>query len=112
MADETEETTGPKGVVKSAAEKTKASVEVAREKVRKASVTMREKAGQAGTVAKEHYGTASESIKAGASRARKDLDKLTEDVTTYVRDNPGRAVLIAGALGFFVGFLIRSDRRR
>ena len=48
----------------------------------------------------------------GYGKARKDLDRLSDDVTTYVRDNPGRSVLIAGALGFFLGLLIRGDRRR
>jgi ElaB/YqjD/DUF883 family membrane-anchored ribosome-binding protein len=101
-----------KEVVAETVEKTKATVGEAREKVREVSDTVRKEAAKAGGFAKEKAGVAGEALREGYGRARKDLDKLAEDVTVYVRDNPGRSVLIAGAIGFFVGFLLRSDRRR
>jgi ElaB/YqjD/DUF883 family membrane-anchored ribosome-binding protein len=69
-------------------------------------------AGKASEVAKDRYGVAAQGLREGYGKARTDLDKLSEDVTAYVRDNPGRSVLVAGALGFFLGFLIRGERRR
>ncbi len=108
MSEETEDsTTREKG-----AKQTKSRLEDAKERVLKVSRTVREEAEHASEFAKERYGSATDTLREGYDRARKDMDRLREDVTTYVRDNPGRAILIAGAVGFFVGFLIRSDRRR
>ncbi len=112
MSDETDETVGPKEVISDSIEKTKATLEDAKEKVLKASRTMREEAAKATDFARERAGVAAETLREGYGRARKDMDKLSEDVTTYVRDNPGRSVLIAAGIGFLIGFLIRSDRRR
>ena len=108
MSEETAESTTRDKVVKQA----KSRLEDAKERVSKASRTVREEAEHASEFAKERYGSATDTLREGYDRARKDMDKLSEDVTTYVRDNPGRSILIAGAVGFFVGFLIRSERRR
>lgn len=101
-----------KEVLSEGAEKTKASLETAKSKIQEVSGVVRERAGRASETAKEKYGVATANLREGYGKARKDLDKLTEDVTAYVRDNPGRSVLIAGALGFFLGFVIRGERRR
>ena len=93
-------------------EKTKATLDEAKERVQRASQVVREEAAKATEFAKERYGVAAESLRDGYGKARKDFDRLSDDVTTYVRDNPGRSILIAGAVGFFLGFLIRGDRRR
>ena len=71
-----------------------------------------EMAGRAGDYAKEGYDAAKVKIGHGYDRARKDFDQLSTDVNAYVRDNPGRSVLIAAGVGFLVGFLLRGDRRR
>lgn len=71
---------------------------------------VRESAGRAGEVAKEKYGVAVDNLKQGYDKVHKDMDKLTEDVNEYVRDNPGRSVLIAAGLGFVVGILLRGRR--
>lgn len=77
----------------------------------KAGKEARARAEQASAAAREKYGVASEKVKAGYDKARKDLDTLTHDVNDYVRDNPGRAVLIAGGIGFVLGMLLRGGRR-
>jgi ElaB/YqjD/DUF883 family membrane-anchored ribosome-binding protein len=64
--------------------------------------------GQAREYATDRYGVAREGLKTGYDRARKDFDQLSGDVNTYVRDNPGRSVLIAAGLGFLVGLLVRN----
>ena len=93
-------------------EKTKAGLETAKDKIQDVSQSVKEEAGKAGAYAKDRAAVAAEGLREGYGKARKDLDKLSEDVTAYVRDNPGRAIVMAGALGFFLGFLIRGERRR
>ena len=112
MAKKAEDKPGPKEILGDTLDKTKASLEDAKEKVKSASRVVHEQSVKASEYARDRYGVASESLRDGYGRARKDLDKLQQDVTTYVQDNPGRAVLIAAAAGFFIGFLIRADRRR
>ena len=95
-----------------AKEAMRGTVETARNKVRAVSEDLRTQASKASEVAKERYGTAKESVKHGYDRARKDVDQLIDDVNVYVRDNPGRSILIAAGVGFALGFLLRGDRRR
>ena len=64
-------------------------------------------AGEASQVAREK---AAEGLKHGYERVQKDLDDLSSDVNAYVRDNPGRSVLVAAGLGFVLGMLLRRDR--
>ncbi|HVS63572.1 MAG TPA: hypothetical protein VMT85_08720 [Thermoanaerobaculia bacterium] len=95
-----------------AKEAVRETVETARKRVRAVSDDLRTQASKATEVAKERYGTAKENVRHGYDRARKDVDQLIDDVNVYVRDNPGRSVLIAAGLGFALGFLLRGDRRR
>jgi ElaB/YqjD/DUF883 family membrane-anchored ribosome-binding protein len=53
---------------------------------------------------------AAESLRHGYDRVRKDFDDLNSDVNAYVKDNPGRSVLIAAGIGFVLGLLIRRRR--
>jgi ElaB/YqjD/DUF883 family membrane-anchored ribosome-binding protein len=64
-------------------------------------------AGQATQVAREK---AAEGLKQGYDRVRKDFDDLNADVNAYVKDNPGRSVLIAAGVGFLLGMMMRRDR--
>lgn len=64
-------------------------------------------AGEKGQVARDK---ATEGLKQGYERVRKDFDDLNADVNAYVRDNPGRSVLIAAGIGFLLGLLIRRER--
>lgn len=68
-------------------------------------------AGRAGTYAKERVDTARENLILGYDRARKDMDQLGSDIGVFVRDNPGRSVLIAASFGFLMGYVLRGDRR-
>lgn len=103
---------------KSPAPAAKERLEQAREKftevaaaARRGGAQVKEKASRAGEVAKEKAGVAKESLKQGYDRVHKDLGKLSDDVTEYVRHNPGRSVLIAAGLGFVIGMLMRGRRR-
>ena len=88
-------------------------VDAARERMKDSPLSERVKkaSARAGEAAQGGYGAAKEKLGHGYERARKDLDQLVGDVNVYVRDNPGRAVLIAAAAGFVLGFLLRRDRR-
>lgn len=77
----------------------------------RASVKVKETATQVSGAARERYGVAAEKARQGYDRARKDLDNLSGDLTEYVRDNPGKAVLIAAGVGFLVGLVFRGRGR-
>lgn len=72
---------------------------------------VRREAERAGEFARERYGQARVGLRHGYDRARKDFEQLSGDVQTYVRDNPGRSVLIAAGVGFVVGLLLRGGDR-
>ncbi len=60
--------------------------------------------------ARESYDDASRSVRKGYKKVRKDFDGLSKDVNEYVRDNPGKSVLMAAAAGFVIGLLLRGGR--
>ncbi len=86
-------------------------VGTAKERIQQASGEFSEQAGRAGTYARERVETARENLLHGYDRARKDMDQLGSDVSVFVRENPGRSVLIAAGLGFLIGYALRGDRR-
>jgi ElaB/YqjD/DUF883 family membrane-anchored ribosome-binding protein len=62
----------------------------------------------------EKYGSASSKVKDGFNTVREsvedvDLGAITDQVRTYVRSNPGKALLISVGVGFLVGLLLRRD---
>jgi len=71
---------------------------------------LQEVKGQAGEMSQVAREKATEGLKQGYERVRKDFDDLNGDINAYVRDNPGRSVLIAAGIGFVLGMLLRRDR--
>ena len=96
---------------KSSLDSPRGKLDTAREKLHEVSETVKQQASRATDVARERYDSATQTLKDGYSRATQDLDKLSKDVSAYVRDNPGRSVLAAAAAGFFLGLLVRRGRR-
>ena len=86
-------------------------VRVVGKSAEKAGQQVKQSASKASAAAKEKYGEAVEKVRYGYDRARKDMDHLVEDVNEYVRDNPGRSVLIAAGVGFLLGMLMRGGGR-
>ena len=82
-----------------------------KDKAEQASAVVKDKAGQMSTAARESYGVAAERARQGYDKARKDLDHLSRDVNEYVRDNPGKSVLIAAGIGFVIGLAFRGRGR-
>lgn len=63
---------------------------------------------RASQAAREGYDDAAKNLRQGYTRVRKDFDGLSRDVNEYVRDNPGKSVLMAAGVGFLIGLLFRS----
>jgi ElaB/YqjD/DUF883 family membrane-anchored ribosome-binding protein len=70
--------------------------------------------GRARDYASEKYDAASGAVRDGYNTMRErvedvDFGALTDQVRTYVRSNPGKALLISVGVGFLVGLLLRRD---
>jgi ElaB/YqjD/DUF883 family membrane-anchored ribosome-binding protein len=65
---------------------------------------------RASHAAREGYDDAAKNVRKGYRRMQKDLQSLSGDVNEYVRDNPGKSVLIAAGVGFLVGLLFRGGK--
>jgi len=86
--------------------------EVARgagERYQKVAEEMRREAERATQAAREKVDTAVKGIRAGYGKVSKNVGSVTEDVADYVRDNPGRSLLIAAGVGFLIGLLFRRS---
>ena len=62
----------------------------------------------------DKYGVASEKVRAGYNQVREkvedvDFGAITDQVRSYVRSNPGKALLISVGVGFLIGLMLRRD---
>jgi ElaB/YqjD/DUF883 family membrane-anchored ribosome-binding protein len=62
----------------------------------------------------DKYGTASEKVRSGYNQVREkvedvDFGAITDQVRSYVRSNPGKALLISVGVGFLIGLMLRRD---
>jgi ElaB/YqjD/DUF883 family membrane-anchored ribosome-binding protein len=70
--------------------------------------------GRAREYVGEKYESASGAVRDGYNNMREkvedvDFGAITDQVRTYVRSNPGKALLISVGVGFLVGLLLRRD---
>ena len=70
--------------------------------------------GRAKEFVGEKYAQASGAMKNGYNTVREkvedvDFGAITDQVRSYVRSNPGKALLISVGVGFLVGLLLRRD---
>jgi ElaB/YqjD/DUF883 family membrane-anchored ribosome-binding protein len=68
--------------------------------------------GKAKEYVNDKYSAASDAMKNQYNRVREQVDdvdfgEVTDHVRTYVRSNPGKALLISVGVGFVVGLLLR-----
>ncbi|HYM59499.1 MAG TPA: DUF883 C-terminal domain-containing protein [Thermoanaerobaculia bacterium] len=75
-----------------------------------------EKYAAASETVRDKYAAASESVKDKYSQVRErveeiDFQSLSDQVRSYVRSNPGKALLISVGVGFLVGLLLRRDSK-
>ena len=64
--------------------------------------------------ANEKYSAASDAVKNQYNRVREqvediDFGEITDQVRSYVRSNPGKALLISIGAGFIIGLLLRRS---
>lgn len=93
----------------------------AKEKISGAAGAAKEKLSGAASGARRRFSEAGDSMKSAASGARRklgdvkskvssaDYKGVSSDIRSYVRENPGKAIVIATAAGFLVGLLLRSS---
>ncbi len=79
---------------------------------RRAQRAVRRRAQRLGSAAREKYDAAAESMRVGYQKVRRDAVQATDDLNEYVRENPGKSVLIAAGVGFLLGLLVRGGGRR
>jgi ElaB/YqjD/DUF883 family membrane-anchored ribosome-binding protein len=70
--------------------------------------------GRAKEFVNEKYGAASDAMKDQYNRVREkvedvDFGAVADQVRSYVRSNPGKALLISVGVGFVIGLLLRRD---
>ena len=70
--------------------------------------------GRAKDFVNEQYTRASGAMKDGYNSVREkvedvDFGAITDQVRSYVRSNPGKALLISVGIGFVVGLMLRRD---
>lgn len=70
--------------------------------------------GKAKEFVNEKYSAASDAVRGQYNRVREkvedvDFGAITDQVRSYVRSNPGKALLISVGVGFLVGLLLRRN---
>jgi ElaB/YqjD/DUF883 family membrane-anchored ribosome-binding protein len=70
--------------------------------------------GRAKEYVNDQYERASGKVRDGYNSMREkvedvDFGAITDQVKTYVRSNPGKALLISVGVGFLIGLLLRRD---
>jgi len=88
--------------------------EVLGEKYGEASESVKAKYADASKIAKEKFADASKVAKEKYEKVKGKVDEIefeevTEKVRAYVRENPGKAILISVGVGFLIGLLLRRD---
>jgi ElaB/YqjD/DUF883 family membrane-anchored ribosome-binding protein len=58
--------------------------------------------------ARETYDEVAENAQRSYQRVRSEAGNLSREVSLYVRDNPGKALLIAAGVGFLLGLIVRG----
>ena len=70
--------------------------------------------GRAKEFVGDKYTKASDAMRSGYNTVKEkvedvDFGAITDQVRSYVRSNPGKALLISVGVGFLVGLLLRRD---
>lgn len=79
------------------------------DRFREASEDVRQGAERASGEIRRGYERASDAAREGYERVERDLHGLNRDVNAYVRENPGKSVVLAAGVGFLIGLLLRSE---
>jgi ElaB/YqjD/DUF883 family membrane-anchored ribosome-binding protein len=90
----------------------RSALEAAREKMGELYGRSREAAEEAYAKAKVQFDRLSAEVRRGYAKVKArvqevDMKEVRDDVVDYVRRNPGKSILIAFAVGFAVGYVVR-----
>jgi ElaB/YqjD/DUF883 family membrane-anchored ribosome-binding protein len=80
------------------------------DEVRRSAERVTDEVRRGAEVARERYDEAAENLRLGYERVRTQATDVGTQVNTYVRENPGKSVLIAAAAGFLLGLVVRRSR--
>lgn len=72
---------------------------------------VRQRAERASEVAREKYRVAADAAREGYVKVKTDIKRVSNDVNDYVRENPGKSLLMAAGAGFLIGLLVRRGSR-
>lgn len=103
-------------------ENLEAQMGTAREKIEEVTTQVNEKLGgvqeearkqatRARELAADQYAVRSEQFRESYGQVRENVAHASSDLEEFVRENPGRAVLIAAGAGFLLGLLFRGRSR-
>ena len=70
--------------------------------------------GQAKDFVGDKYAAASDAVRDQYSKVREkvedvDFGAMTDQIRTYVKSNPGKALLVSVGVGFLIGLMLRRD---
>lgn len=60
--------------------------------------------------ARDSYNDVTANARVGYEKVRRETGKASRELSTFVRENPAKAVAIAAGAGFLLGLLVRRDR--
>jgi ElaB/YqjD/DUF883 family membrane-anchored ribosome-binding protein len=91
----------------------RAALDNAREKTGELYGRSRELAEEAYEKSREQFEKLSAEVKKGYAKVKAkveqiDVKEVRDDVVNYVRRNPGKSIIIALAVGFTIGYLVRK----
>ncbi len=79
------------------------------DRFREASEDVRHGAEKASDEIRRGYERASHAAREGYDRVERDLQGVSRSVNAYVKDNPGKSLILASAAGFLLGLLMSSE---
>ena len=75
--------------------------------IRRGKETAREKYEDVAETARDKYRDVADTARRSYTRVSSEAGNVSREVSLYVRDNPGKSVLLAAGVGFLLGLLIR-----
>ncbi|HKV07719.1 MAG TPA: hypothetical protein VJ725_06260 [Thermoanaerobaculia bacterium] len=75
--------------------------------IRRGADTAREKYEDVAETARDKYRDVADTARRSYTRVSSEAGNVSREVSLYVRDNPGKSVLIAAGVGFLIGLLVR-----
>ena len=102
-------TTGTSGTSGASKGRTGKVVDGMQDRFREASEDVRQGAERASDEIRRGYERASQAAREGYSRVEKDIQGMTRDLSAYIRENPGKSVMLAAGAGFLLGLLMSSE---